>query len=202
MFWVQSEPNKIHNIFKHPIFSLNCLCPSSHKVFIKMIFYHVFFFQKSPVIFTMHAVYFIITDLRIYQKNAIFIDNKNPFCLHMEFSMTECYVSALFWRSAWLRATGSILTLFCFCTIPFRWAIKISGVREITIELVSVSTTIVSRSGPMTGKGNKTRLPRKRRPILSLNLRRGKDPGVSFRWCHRHSAATACSRPNPTAISY
>lgn len=65
-----------------------------------------------------------------------------------------------------------------FWSIPFRWAIKlISGVRELTIAPVSVSTTIVNHIGPMMGKGNKTRAPRKRRPIPRLNLsRRGKEP--------------------------
>lgn len=65
-----------------------------------------------------------------------------------------------------------------FWSIPFRWAIKvISGVRELTIAPVSVSTTIVNRIGPMMVRGNKTRAPRKRRPIQRLNLsRRGKEP--------------------------
>lgn len=74
-----------------------------------------------------------------------------------------------------IMAASFALTTFAF---PFRWAIRvISGEREITIALVSVSTTIVSRLDPMMGKGNKTRAPRKRRPIPRPSLaRRGKDP--------------------------
>lgn len=92
---------------------------------------------------------------------------------------TFLYSNLVFSISSFGLGPQSFHTNTVFWWIPFRWAIKISGVREITIAQVSASTTIVSRSGLMMGKGNKTRVPRKRRPILRLNLlRRGKDPGL------------------------
>lgn len=97
----------------------------------------------------------------------------------MSVDATFLYSNLVFSISSFGFGPQSFHTNTVFWWIPFRWAIKISGVREITIAQVSASTTIVSRSGPMMGKGNKTRVPRKRKPILKLNLsRRGKDPGL------------------------
>lgn len=113
-------------------------------------------------------------------QNTSLANCKLPLLLQEKLNVDATSVLKLSFQHPFVRLRATEFhTNTVFWWIPFRWAIKISGVREITIAQVSASTTIVSRSGPMMGKGNQTRVPRKRRPILRLNLsRRGKDPGL------------------------